>query len=62
MIDDGGNANAPNLYRNTPLDLCTKRESRDLLTYEMEAGASLTDEDRKNFGNLDRHKMYKCKS
>jgi ankyrin repeat protein len=47
LLDDGGNANAPNLYRNTPLDLCTKRESRDLLTYEMEAGASLTDEDRK---------------
>ena len=47
LIDDGGNSNAPNLYRNTPLDLCTKRESRDLLTYEMEAGASLTDEDRK---------------
>ena len=47
LIDDGGNANAPNLYRNTPLDLCTKRESRDLLIYEMEAGASLTDEDRR---------------
>mmetsp|Transcript_10716 Transcript_10716/g.11558 ORF Transcript_10716/g.11558 Transcript_10716/m.11558 type:complete len:590 (+) Transcript_10716:31-1800(+) len=47
LISDGGNANAVNFYKNKPIDMAKNKAVRDLLAVAMEAGASMTDEDRR---------------
>lgn len=46
LINDGGNANAVNHYKNLPLDMAKNKAVRELLVVAMEAGASLTEDDR----------------
>lgn len=46
LINSGGNANAVNHYKNKPLDMAKNKAARDMLAVAMEAGASLTLEDR----------------
>eukprot|EP01039_Chlorochromonas_danica_P004752 gene4752-5209_t len=46
LINSGGNANAVNYYKNKPLDMAKNKAVRDMLAIAMEAGASLTLEDR----------------
>lgn len=46
LIQDGGNANAVNHYKNVPLDMAKHKGIRDVLLHAMTAGASLTEEDR----------------
>lgn len=46
LIQDGGNANAVNHYRNLPIDMAKNKAIRDVLLHAMTAGASLTEEDR----------------
>lgn len=46
LIQDGGNANAVNHYRNLPIDMAKNKAIREVLLHAMTAGASLTEEDR----------------
>jgi len=46
LINDGGNANLVNHYKNLPIDMAKTKQARDLLAAAMEAGASMTDDDR----------------
>jgi ankyrin repeat protein len=46
LINCGGNAGAVNHYKNKPLDMAKNKAVREMLVVAMEAGASLTMEDR----------------
>lgn len=46
IINDGGNANIVNHYKNLPIDMAKNKAARDMLAQAMHAGASMTDEDR----------------
>lgn len=46
LINDGGNAGAVNHYKNLPVDMAKNKAVRDIVLHAMEAGASLTEEDR----------------
>jgi hypothetical protein len=48
LVDDGGNCNAVNMYRNSPLELATQRDIRDYLIESMEKCALMTEKDIQN--------------
>ena len=45
LIDDGGNANVVNHYKNLPVAMSKTKEVRDMLAVAMEQGASMTEKD-----------------
>lgn len=45
LVDDGGNCNAVNMYRNSPLELATQRDIRDYLIESQEKCALMTEKD-----------------
>lgn len=48
LIDDGGNANVVNHYKNLPIDMSKNKDIHNMLANAMEAGASLTRKDRQD--------------
>jgi ankyrin repeat protein len=46
IINDGGNANIVNHYKNHPIDMAKNKAVRDILAVSMIQDASLTDDDR----------------
>lgn len=47
IINDGGNCNVVNHYKNLPLDMAKNKAVRDLVAVAMVTGASMTDDDRR---------------
>ena len=45
LVDDGGNANIVNVYKNLPIDMATNKAVREVLATAMEKGASMTSRD-----------------
>ena len=45
LVDDGGNANIVNVYKNLPIDMATNKAVREVLATAMDKGASMTARD-----------------
>ncbi len=45
LIDDGAKSTVVNIYKNTPVDMATNKDIREILSIEMVKSASMTAED-----------------